>query len=68
MEHVEHRLKQRRGLIAIVVLAILTAIEFGVAIGIDTGRFGLLAVIALIKTWLILDYFMHITNLWNPEE
>ena len=60
--------KNRRGLIVIAILAILTAIEFGVAVGMDTGRFLALALIALVKCWLIVDYFMHITNLWTHEE
>jgi heme/copper-type cytochrome/quinol oxidase subunit 4 len=60
--------KMRRGLVVITILAVLTAIEFVVAVSVDTGRFGLLAVFALIKAWLILDYFMHISQLWKSDE
>ncbi len=60
--------KMRRGLVVIVILAVLTVIEFIIAISLDTGRFGLLTVIALIKAWFILDYFMHISQLWKTEE
>ena len=60
--------KLRTGLGALLVLAILTAVEFVVALEMDTGRFGVLSVIAIAKTWIIVDYFMHITQLWHPED
>jgi hypothetical protein len=34
----------------------------------DTGLFATLTIIALAKTWLIMDYFMHFTSLWGEEE
>lgn len=60
--------KMRRGLVVIAILAVLTVIEFVVAINLETGRFRLLTVIALIKAWPILDYFMHISQIWKSEE
>ncbi len=60
--------KLRTGLGALLVLAVLTVVEFVVAVLMDTGRFGALSIIALAKAWIIVDYFMHITQLWHPED
>jgi caa(3)-type oxidase subunit IV len=60
--------KLRRGLVVIAVLAVLTAVEFGVALGLDQGRFAVLSLIAVVKAWLIVDYFMHVARAWHPEE
>ncbi len=51
----------RQGVIIFVFLAVLTAIEFFVAIAI--GAVELLAVIAVIKVALVLYYYMHIRKL-----
>lgn len=62
--------KQRmgRGTRTIVGLAVLTALEFLAAVGLTTGLLAVLAAIAIAKTWLILDYFMHVRHLWRSEE
>ncbi len=62
--------KQRmgRGTRTIVGLAVLTALEFLAAVGLTTGLLAVLAAIAIAKTWLILDYFMHVRHLWHSEE
>ena len=61
--------KLRRGLIVIAALAILTAIEYGIALTLPTApRFAALGLIALVKAWLIIEYFMHFSNLWKSEE
>lgn len=62
------RKKMNKGTLVIVVLGVLTAVEFVAAVGMDTGLFAALTIIALAKTWLILDYFMHLTGLWAGEE
>lgn len=64
------QLEQRRGLIAIIVLAVLTAIEYVIAIGIDGTSLvvTLLSVIAVAKAVIILEYFMHLSKLWRGEE
>jgi heme/copper-type cytochrome/quinol oxidase subunit 4 len=64
----DHSEKQRRGLIVIVALAILTAVEFAVAVSMETGLFAVLAVIAMIKAALIVEYFMHYSQLWHRTE
>ena len=58
----------RTGLVVIAALAVLTAVEFAVAIALDDGRLAILTLIAVVKAWLILDYFMHVARAWNPEE
>ncbi|MDP6511629.1 MAG: cytochrome C oxidase subunit IV family protein [SAR202 cluster bacterium] len=58
----------RKGAVVLVLLAVLTAIEFAVAVWLDPGRFAILGVIAIAKTWLVVDYFMHIRKSWNAED
>ena len=60
----------RRGYFVISVLAVITAIEFWVAVAFagNIELLGLLLAIAAVKCWLILDYFMHIFRLWLPGE
>ena len=64
------QMEQRRGLVAIVVLAVLTAVEYVIAIGIDPMNVvvTLLAVIGIAKAVVILEYFMHLSRLWRGEE
>ena len=64
------QLEQRRGLIAIIVLAVLTAIEYTIAIGIDGTSVvvTLLSVIGVAKAIIILVYFMHLPLVWRGEE
>lgn len=49
----------RRGLIAAVLLAVLTVIEFLVAIGLDDPLLALIPFV-VVKGWIILDTFMHV--------
>lgn len=64
------QMEQRRGLVAIVVLAVLTAVEYAIAIGIEPMNVvvTLLAVIGIAKAVVILEYFMHLSRLWRGEE
>lgn len=61
---------QRRGLIVFIALAVLTAIEYVVAVSLDSTALliTLLAVAAGAKCWAITVYFMHISRLWRGEE
>jgi heme/copper-type cytochrome/quinol oxidase subunit 4 len=58
---------QRRGLIVIGILAVLTLIEYIIAVAMDGGNVlaALLGVVALIKGVVILQYFMHFHQLWD---
>jgi cytochrome c oxidase subunit 4 len=59
----------RRGIIVAVVLAVLTVVEYFIGTGeILNGSLIVLAVIALVKAGLIVQYFMHISRLWTDEE
>lgn len=58
--------EQGRGWKVFIALAVLTAIEFGISIGL-TNPLPALTAIALIKAWLIITYFMHIPQLWRKE-
>ena len=53
---------RRKGWIVFALLAVLTAIEFAVSIGL-AGPLPYLAVIALAKAALIVVYFMHLGDL-----
>ncbi len=57
----------RLGLQVIVILGVLTAIEFAVATGMDSSATGPVLVLAVIKAALILYYFMHVAQLWRRE-
>ena len=64
------RRDMRRGFYVISALTVITAVEFWVAVAFagGIGLLGLLLAIAAVKCWLIVDYFMHITRMWMPEE
>jgi cytochrome c oxidase subunit 4 len=61
------RAEYRRNIFVFVVLAALTFIEFAIAINL-AGPAVPLFIIALLKAGLIVNYFMHIYRLWQPEE
>ncbi len=60
---------QARGAMAMVVLGVLTIVEFVVAINIDSTTLvvALLVVMALVKAWIIVRTFMHVSKLWRGE-
>ena len=64
------QLEQRRGLVAIVVLAVLTVIEYFIAVGIDgvSAVVTLLSIIGVAKAAIILHYFMHLSKVWRGED
>jgi heme/copper-type cytochrome/quinol oxidase subunit 4 len=61
------RAAYRQGLLVLVGLAILTALEFLVASALG-GSIVFLFVLALVKAGLILQYYMHVNRLWSEEE
>lgn len=66
----EQSTARRKGWIVFALLAVLTAIEFAVSIGL-AGPLPYLAVIALAKAALIVVYFMHVGDLgvvWRRQE
>lgn len=61
---------QKRGLIVFLVLAVLTVVEYLIAVGLDNIvlLIVLLSAAAIAKCWAIAVYFMHISRLWRGEE
>ena len=60
---------QGRGLRVIAVLAVLTMIEylFAITVSSPSGLVVLLSSAALVKAWLIVQYFMHLPKLWRAD-
>jgi hypothetical protein len=58
------RALSRKGIIAALLLAVLTVIEYFVAIGLDDPLLALIPFV-LLKGWIILDTFMHVRALWG---
>ncbi len=59
--------KRRLGIRVIAALGVLTALEFWVAVAVTTGLLGILSIIVLVKAALIVEYFMHYSQLWHRE-
>jgi hypothetical protein len=57
----------RKGLIAAGLLAVLTVIEYFVAIGLEDPLLALLPFVAL-KGWIILDTFMHVRAVFGDGD
>lgn len=57
----------RTGWVVFLILAVLTVIEWFVAV-LVTANLPILIVIALAKACLIVHYFMHIVRLWRGGE
>ena len=56
----------RKGIVAAVVLAVLTIIEFIIAKSLENPLLPLLPFVVL-KGWIILDTFMHVRALWSDD-
>ena len=65
MEHTDKKTAFNQGLIIFIFLAVLTALEFFIAIVIEAVV--LLIFIALIKAGLVIYYYMHLNRL-NRED
>ena len=58
--------KVRTSLIVAAVLAVLTIVEYFVAL-VYSGA-GVLLLMGLVKAFLVVNFYMHISRLWAPEE
>ncbi len=56
----------RKGIIAALILAALTIVEYIVATNVESPLLPLLPFVAL-KGWIILDVFMHVRALWSDD-
>jgi caa(3)-type oxidase subunit IV len=63
----KEKARQRQNLFVMVGIALLTVAEFWLAINLDDPAVPVL-IIALIKSGLIVQYFMHIYRLWREED
>jgi len=55
------------GVTVLVVLAVLTAIEFAIAI--TNGSWGwILYLLATLKAWFVIQHYMHLPRLFKEEE
>ena len=61
MEHIDKKTALNQGVIIFIFLAVLTALEFFVAIALDAVP--ILVMVALVKAGLVLYYYMHIYKL-----
>jgi cytochrome c oxidase subunit 4 len=57
----------RQGLLVLVGLAVLTALEFWIATA-GGGSTVFLFILALAKAGVIVQYFMHLDRVWSEEE
>ena len=67
MDELDEGKKRRLGIRVIAVLGLLTALEFWVAVTVTTSLLGILSIIAIVKAALIVEYFMHYSQLWHRE-
>ena len=58
----------REGIIVVVILAILTLVEYFAAITPPFGSFAILMILALLKAILVVNFFMHIRSVWSEDE
>jgi len=57
----------RQGIMVLIALAVLTGVEYLIAITSSNATLTLF-IIGLFKAGAIIQYFMHVTQLWSEEE
>ena len=65
MNDVKRAKELRQSVNVLVVLAVLTAVEFWLAV--TTQMWALLVVIALVKAGLVIQYYMHLPRVFAEE-
>lgn len=66
MEHASKSTAMQLGILVLGALAVLTAVEFAIALTIDVWQ--ILAIIPIIKAILVLYYYMHIYRLFEEDK
>ena len=56
----------RKGVMTLGILAVLTLVEYLLAIGLESATVPLI-IIAILKVAIIVQNFMHISQLWSKE-
>ncbi len=54
-----------RGILVFIILAVLTAAEYGIAVA--TPLWGVLLAVAVLKASLVLQYYMHLNRVASAE-
>ena len=68
MNKSKHGQKMRLGYIIFVVLMVVEVGEYVVGVGLNSGAIPWLVILAVPGAGLIFYYYMHISQLWRPEE
>jgi hypothetical protein len=55
----------REGVIVAIGLAILTGVEFYIALSLNS--FAIMMILGVLKAILVVNYFMHIRSLWSED-
>lgn len=61
------RADYRQGVMVLIGLAVLTVLEFVIAVILE-GSVSLLFIVVLAKAGVILQYYMHANRVWSDEE
>ena len=68
MEQDKLKSAQKLGLVITVILVALVALEYVVAIAMDSGNLPWMIIMNVIDAALILYYFMHVAHLWPGDD
>jgi heme/copper-type cytochrome/quinol oxidase subunit 4 len=60
--------RMRLGFIVLAALMVIEIVEYAIGVTMKRGSLPYLAVLAIIGAWPIVQYFMHIAQLWHREE
>ena len=66
IDHEALRKATRKGIVAALIIAVLSVIEYLIAVEVTNPLWALLPFV-LAKAWIILDTFMHIRALWSDD-
>lgn len=56
----------RTGYVVAIILAVVTAVEYYIAI--QFNSFAIMMLLGIVKAYFVVNYFMHIKTLWTEEE
>ncbi len=62
-----NKISQSPGFVVIVLLAVMTVVEYFISTADIAGSFVMLTIIALVKAVLIIVWFMHVRNIFGKE-
>ncbi|MAF39141.1 MAG: hypothetical protein CL696_09765 [Chloroflexi bacterium] len=65
MEQEKLKSAQKLGVIVAVALIVLAALEYVVAIAMDSGNLPYMLIMNVVDAALIIYYFMHVAHLWR---